>query len=116
MRIALLLSLTLGFAGCATVQSNSQPWPVSEKQTLVNACQAQLWQRAENDYLKELNQAQLPANFRQTMAASMQPSLARCGCYVDKLESEWSYDQLTRESSRVNEKVEQIRQSGACSR
>ena len=116
MRVALLLSLTLSLTGCATVQSNSQPWPASEKQTLVNACQAQVWQRAENNYLNAHNQTQLPANFRQTMSANMQPSLARCGCYMDKLEGEWSYDQLVRESSRVNEKVEQIRRSGACSR
>jgi uncharacterized protein YceK len=116
MRVALLLSFMLGLTGCATVQSNSQPWPASEKQTLVNACQAQVWQRAESDYLKAHNQKQVLPNFRQTMNATMQPSLARCGCYMDKLEGEWSYDQLVRESSRVNEKVEQIRQSGACSR
>lgn len=115
MRNSLLLSLVLGLAGCAT-QSNSQPWPAPDKQSLVNACQAELWQLAENDYLKAHNQAQVPANFRQTMGAGMQPSLARCGCYIDKLESEWSYEQLTREGSRVNEKVQQIKESGACSR
>jgi len=116
MRVSLLLLLMLGLAGCATVQSNSQPWPASEKQTLVNACQAQVWQRAESEFLQAHKQAQLPADFRQKMSATMQPSLARCGCYMDKLESEWSYDQLARESSHVNEKVEQIRQSGVCSR
>ncbi|HWI14162.1 MAG TPA: hypothetical protein VNT02_07905 [Burkholderiales bacterium] len=116
MRVTALLSFILVLSGCAATQSGSHPWPAGDKRAMVDQCHEQVWQRAENDYLKERNQAraQLPPNFRQAMSDKVGPQAAACDCYIDRLESEWSYDELNANKSRVGEKVQQIRASGAC--
>lgn len=116
MRLRLVLGITAALAGCATASSDSRPWPAAGKQALVQECQAQIWRRAENNFLNTHNasRAQLPPNFRTTMNPAVQPSLDACACYMDRLEREWSYEQLAGSSGKLNDKLAEITASGAC--
>jgi hypothetical protein len=120
MRLAPLLVLVLvlvACTGCAQApltRSNTQPWPAGDKQVLVDACQAQIWQRAENAYRNA--HGALPQNFRQTVAAGLQPQLEACRCYVDRLEAEWSYDELASRRAQLDAKLKEITASGTCRR
>ena len=114
MRLAALSLLVIALAGCAGM--NAKPWAPADKQMLVQGCQEQLWQRAENQYLVQHNlaPAQLPKNFRETMRPTIEPSLQSCGCFVGQLEKESSYEELVSQRGQVNDKLQRIIASGVC--
>ena len=116
MRPHFVIGLAAALAGCAAAPPNMQPWPAAGKKALVEECQAQIWRRAERDYLAAHRPGgdRLPADFRATASAAMQPSLDACACYMDRLEREWSYEQLAAGTAKLDGKLAEITASGAC--
>lgn len=103
-------------AGCAAAPPNTQPWPAAGKSALVESCQAELWRRAERDYLAAHapNADRVPPEFRTSTRAALQPALDACACYMDRLEREWSYEELTAGNGGLDGKLAAITASGAC--
>ena len=119
MHLAPLLSsiVFLAWAHAVTAQSTQPPpWPAAEREKVVAACHAQLWAGMESDYLKRRKQSreQLPQDFRETMAPKVAPLLATCDCFIGKIETELSFEQVISDRSSIDSKLQQIRDSGEC--
>jgi hypothetical protein len=98
-----LLALSPYAAQCDIPQ-----WPAGTKEAAIAGCRASVVDHAEQDYLKRNNLQELPAGFREKSAPVMEPFLAVCGCLLDRIEKEWSFEYFSSHRSELPAKTDEI--------
>jgi hypothetical protein len=100
--VALLASLP-----CAA-QFVTPQWPAGTKETAVAACRESILQQSEQDFRKRNNLKELPPGFRERSAQVMEPFLAVCGCAMDRIEKQWSFEYFASHQSEMIAKLNEL--------
>jgi hypothetical protein len=108
-RVALLV-LPVAFLAStsATAQFVSSRWPPGTKEAAIAACRESILQQSEQDFLKRNNLKELPPGFREKSAQVMEPFLAVCGCAMDRIEKQWSFEYFASHQSEMIVKLNEL--------
>jgi len=108
-RIALLV-LPVAFLASApaAAQFVSSRWPAGTKEAAIAACRESILQQSEQDFLKRNNLKELPPGFREKSAQVMEPFLAVCGCAMDRIEKQWSFEYFASHQSEMIAKLNEL--------
>jgi len=108
-RVALLV-LPVAFLAStpAAAQFVSSRWPAGTKEAAIAACRESILQQSEQDFLKRNNLNELPPGFREKSAQVMEPFLAVCGCAMDRIEKQWSFEYFASHQSEVIAKLNEL--------
>ena len=108
-RVALLvLPVALLALPPAAAQFISSRWPAGTKEAAIAACRESVLQQSEKDFLKRNNLKELPPGFREKSAQVMEPFLAVCGCAMDRIEKQWSFEYFASHQSEVIAKLNEL--------
>ena len=108
-RVALLaLPVALLASPPGAAQFIGSRWPAGTKEAAIAACRESILQQSEQDFLKRNNLKELPPGFREKSAQVMEPFLAVCGCAMDRIEKQWSFEYFASHQSEMIDKLNEL--------
>lgn len=106
--VLLVLPVVLLASAPGAAQFVSSRWPAGTKETAIAACRESILQQSEQDFLRRNNLKKLPPSFREKSAQVMEPFLAVCGCAMDRIEKQWSFDYFASHQSEMIAKLNEL--------
>jgi len=104
-RTILLLSASLALASPAFA-GPLVPWPAEAKANAAGICKQNIRASVAQDFMTMTDATELPPDFYQKAAPSLNPVLASCDCALDKLEKQIGFDYYSAHQDDMPAKIQ----------
>jgi len=103
-RSIILSGLMMIFAASATA-AELVPWPPEAKTEAVEACKQSARDSVAQAYLTMTNEDELPPDFFDNAASSLQPIFDSCDCAISKLQKQIGFDYYSTHEALMPAKI-----------